>query len=89
MEETAFINSTNKLGLLFFYFIFSVLVASSVNRPDFYSDPTILIISSTSSFEMNKVNPFPGLTAPAPLIFLSNFCNTDDVALVANLGKNL
>ena len=47
----------------------------------------ILIISSTSSFEMNKVNPFPALMAPCPLIFLSSLYNTDEVALVANLGK--
>ena len=71
-------------SFLLFYFIFSVLVAPSINRPDFYSDSTILIISSISSFEMNKVNLFPGLTAPAPLIFLSIFSNRDDVA---NLGK--
>ena len=36
---------------------------------------------------MNNVNPFPALTAPFPLIFLSNLSNTDEVALVANLGK--
>ena len=32
----------------------------------------ILIISFISPFEINKVNPFPALTAPFPLIFLSN-----------------
>ena len=36
---------------------------------------------------MNKVNPFPALTAPRPLIFLSTSSNTEEVALVANLGK--
>ena len=36
---------------------------------------------------MNKVNPFRALTTPLPLIFLSNLSNTDEVALVANLGK--
>ena len=36
---------------------------------------------------MNNVNPFPALTAPFPLIFLSSLSNTDEVALVANLGK--
>ena len=36
---------------------------------------------------MDKVNPFPALTAPRPLTFLSNLPNTDAVALVANLGK--
>ena len=31
----------------------------------------ILIISSISSFKVNKVNPFSALEAPIPLIFLS------------------
>ena len=33
----------------------------------------ILIISLISSFEMSKVNPFPALTSPFPLIFLYLF----------------
>ena len=36
---------------------------------------------------MNKVNPFPALTASHPLISLSNLSITDEVALVANCGK--
>ena len=36
------------------------------------------------SFEMNKVNPFPALTAPRALIFLSKLSIIDEVA---NLGK--
>ena len=32
----------------------------------------ILIISFICSFEINKVNPFPALKAPFPLIFLLN-----------------
>ena len=44
---------------------------------------------------MNKVNPFLTLTAPAllvaiapcPLTFLSNLSNTEELALVAKLGK--
>ena len=36
---------------------------------------------------MNKLNFFPALTAPHPLNFLSNLSNSDEVALVANLGK--
>ena len=47
----------------------------------------ILIISSKSSFEMNKVNPYPAFTVPFPLIFNSNLSNTDEVVLVACLGK--
>ena len=33
------------------------------------------------------MNPFPALTAPFALTFLSNLSNTEEVALVANLGK--
>ena len=47
----------------------------------------ILIISSISSFQLYKVNPFLALTTPFPLIFLSILSNTDEVALIANLGK--
>ena len=36
---------------------------------------------------MKKVNLFPALTAPFPLIFLSNLSNTDKVDSVANKGK--
>ena len=54
---------------LLLFFLFSVSVApSSINRSDFSSDSTILIISSISSF-------FSALTAPCPLIFLSNLSN--------------
>ena len=33
------------------------------------------------------MNHFPALTAPRPLIFLSNVSNIDENALVTNLGK--
>ena len=59
----------------------------SINRPESFSDFIILIISSISSFEMSKVNPFSALTAPCLLIFLSNVSNADEVALVDSLGK--
>ena len=36
---------------------------------------------------MIKVKPFPALPRLFPLIFLSNFSNTDEVVLVANLSK--
>lgn len=36
---------------------------------------------------MIKVNPFPALATPLPLISFSNLYNTDEVALVTNLGK--
>ena len=63
---------------------FTVLVAPSINRPDFSDDSTILIISSISSFEMNKTNLFPAL---CPFIFLLNLSNTEEVALIAYLSK--
>ena len=47
----------------------------------------ILIISFISSFEINKVNPFPTLTAPFPLIFLSNLLIALEVKWLTNPGK--
>ena len=37
-----------------------------------------------SSFEINIVNPFPALTAPFPLIFLSNLFSTFEVKLLTD-----
>ena len=48
----------------------------------------ILIISFTSSFEINKVNPFPTLTAPFSLIFLSNLFIAIEVKLLPSPGKS-
>ena len=48
---------------------FTVSVAPSINRPDLSSDSLILMKYSISSFEINKVNPFPFLRVPYPLIF--------------------
>ena len=39
------------------------------------------------SFEINKVNPFSALTAPFPLIFLSNSFVAFEVKLLTNPGK--
>ena len=47
----------------------------------------ILIISFIFSVEINKVNPFPGLAAPFPSIFLSNLCIAFEVKLLTNPGK--
>ena len=47
----------------------------------------ILIISFLSSFKTNKVNPFPALTGPFPLIFLSNLFIAFEVKLLTNPGK--
>ena len=53
----------------FFISCFTVSVAPSSNRPDFYSGSRFLMIFSISSFEMNIVDLFPALTAPCPLFF--------------------
>ena len=37
--------------------------------------------------EINKVNPFPALTAPFPLIFLSNLFIAFEIKLLTNPGK--
>ena len=36
---------------------------------------------------MDKVNPFTVITAPCPLIFLSNLPKIEEFALVTNSGK--
>ena len=40
-----------------------------------------------SSFKINKVNPFPALTGPFPLIFLLNLFIAFEVKLLTNTGK--
>ena len=71
----------------FFISCFTFSLAPSINKPQFSSDSTILIISSKSSFNINKVSPPPALRGPYLLIFLSNLSNIDEVAFVAKLAK--
>ena len=47
----------------------------------------ISILSFISSFKLNKVNTFPALTAPFPLIFLSHLFTAFEATLLTNLGK--
>ena len=47
----------------------------------------ILIISFISSFKINKVNLFPALKAPFPLISLSNLFTALEAKLLTNSGK--
>ena len=47
----------------------------------------ILIISFKTSFEKNKINLFPALTAPFPLIFLLNLFLSFEAKLVTSPGK--
>ena len=44
-------------------------------------------MSFISSFEINKVNLFPALTAAFPFIFLSNLFNALEVKMLSNSGK--
>ena len=57
------------------------------NAPEFSSDFMILIITSISSFEKNKMNPFPALTASHSLFFPSKLSIRDEVAFHVNLAK--
>ena len=45
------------------------------------------MISFISSFKINKVNRFPALTAPFPLIFLSKLLIAFEAKLFTNPGK--
>ena len=71
----------------FFISCFAVLVTPSINTPEYSNDFMILIISFISLFEINKVNPFPAMTAPFPLIFLSYLFIAFEVKLLTDLGK--
>ena len=71
----------------FFISCSTVSVAPSINRPEYSSDFLILLISSLSSIKIIKFNPFHALTAPRPLIFLSNLSNVEEIVSVTNLGK--
>ena len=45
------------------------------------------MLSFISSFEINKVNPFPALTAPFSLIFLSNLIVAFEAKWLTNPDK--
>ena len=70
----------------FFISCFTVSVTPSINTPESSNDFVILIIF-ISSFKINKVNPFPALTTPFPIVFLSNLFIAFEVKLLANPGK--
>ena len=61
----------------------------SINTFESSNDFMILIIPFISSFEINKVNPFPALTAPFPLIVPSNLFIAFDVKLLSNQINDL
>ena len=49
-----------------------LLIFLSIETLESLNDFRILVISFRSSFEINRVNPFPALTARFSLIFLPN-----------------
>ena len=59
----------------------------SINIFESSNDFIILIILFISSFEINKANLFPVLTAPFPLIFLSNVFITFEAKLFTKPSK--
>ena len=63
--------SRNRLSC-FFASCFTFSVTPSIDTPESCNDFIILIISFISLCKRNKVDSFPALTAPFPLIFLSN-----------------
>ena len=71
----------------FFISSFTVSVTPWINTLGSSNDFIIFIISFIPSFEINKVNPFSALTAPFPLIFLSNSFIALEVKLLTNQGK--
>ena len=71
----------------FFVLCFTVSGIRSMNTFESWNDFMILIISFISSFEIYKIIFFSALTAPFPLIFLSNLFIVFDAKLLTNLGK--
>ena len=72
---------------MFFISCFTVSVTPSINTPSSSNGFIILIVSFTSSFEINKVNPFPSMRASFPFIFLSSLFIALEVKLLTNPGK--
>ena len=62
-------------------------VTSPINTPGSSIESMILIISFISSFETKKVDRFPALTAPFPLVFHSNLFIESGVKLRTNPDK--
>ena len=66
--------------------MFTVSITSSINTPK-SSNNFIILISFIPSFEMNKVNYFPVLYAPFPLIFLSSLFIVFEVKWLTYPGR--
>ena len=66
---------------------FVVSVTPSLITLECSNNFVIFIISFISSFKINEVNPFPALTGPCPVIFLSNLFIAFEAKLFTNLGQ--
>ena len=73
-----------KSAFLFFISYFTVSVTPSIDKPESSNDFMFLIKSFIFSFKINKVNPFPALIAPFPLIFLWNLFIAFEFKLLTN-----
>ena len=76
---------------LYYFFIscFTVSVTPLINTLESSNEFIILVIPFISSFKINRINPFPALTATFPLIFLSNLLITFEVKLLKELQNFL
>ena len=81
------VTKLQEIHRLVFSLCFTVSVTLSIDTPKYFNDFMILILSFISSFEINKVNPFPALTAPFSLIFDSNLLIAFEVKLLTIPGK--
>ena len=81
-------NGANKAGLnptsCLFISCFAVSVIPSINKFEYSNGFMILIIPFMSSFEINKLNPFPALTVTFPLNFLSILFLAFEAKLLTN-----
>ena len=88
MKPLKVLTNPQEIHLLFFFIsCFTISVTPTINIPESFNDFMIIIISFISSFEKNKVNSFPTVTAPFPLILLSNLFIVFDFELLTNPGK--
>ena len=71
----------------FFISSFTVSVTPSINTSKSFNLFIILIMSFIRSFEINKSKSFFALTAPFPLILLSDLSIALEVKLLTNTGK--
>ena len=66
---------------------FTASVSPSIITPKSSNDFMILIMSFIFSFKVNKVNPFPALRGPFPLIFLLILFTPFESKFLTNPGK--